>query len=180
MSPQVSFGCDSFSHFLGFQDLDGFEYWYFVMSLNWALYGYVFSRRKTAEAKFHSHHIKSRVCTINRTCHCRYGPWLTPWLRLGEFLNYSYFPSPLGHIAFCETCTFKEWGVMLYLSGLSIFKDYLEFCRSVLSPIYSVISVWAHGYFTLWVVAHSYFSLLLWCNFLSGAVRCSRLILSIS
>lgn len=189
-SPQASFGCDGFSHFLGFQDLDSFEHWYFVecpsivLCQDWT--GVSVSRRKTAEAKY----IKSRTCTINMTCHCRCGPWPPGWgcwVGLGGFLHRSSLPSPLGHYAFCATHTFNlKWGVRFYLSGQSVCKCCLEFCRfvSFLLFIQSVISVWNHGNFilipTFYCCSDIPLSLRDLNDLLSGAVRHSRLILSIS
>ena len=75
--------------FLVFDEFDSFEeYWsdIFRMSLNWDFsniflmiwLGLWVWERMTTEAKCHSHHIISKLHTINLTYHC-WKPWLPSW-----------------------------------------------------------------------------------------------------
>lgn len=128
MSPWIPFIRDSFSHFLGLQDLGGFEYWYFVMCLNCAFSGYVFlgvDNRGKVPFSSHQGSVQSTLLVAVYVDLDRPPGWGC-WVWLGRFLNCSYFSCSwpyclLGNMHF-------EWGVRFYFSGSSICEDCLEFC----------------------------------------------------
>lgn len=96
------------------------------------------------------------------TYHSWCGPWQPGWGCWTGFCTIVTF-LPLLAILPSMQHTLKEWGVMLTPLRVKCLQKLLGILQiGLLFPIYSIIVVWAHGYFVFCIVTHPYFILLLW------------------